>query len=117
MFLKFDEKPRISADDGRVKIEAKDILVGEEVTLACNLVVAEEKFLPSEGTEGLSSLLKIRTDSQGFYQEENVHLYPVSSERKGVYFIGNCRGDLDLGRVLTDISSVVARIHERESGG
>jgi heterodisulfide reductase subunit A-like polyferredoxin len=117
VFLKFDEKPRISADDGRVKIEVKDILVGQEVTLTCNLVVAEEKFLPTEGTEGLSSLLKIRTDSQGFYQEENVHLYPVSSERKGIYFSGNCRGDLDIGRVLTDISSTVARIRELLSPG
>jgi len=117
MFLKFDEKPRISADDGRVKIEAKDILVGQEVTLTCNLVVAEEKFLPTEGTKDLSSLLKLRTDSQGFYQEENVHLYPVASERKGIYFSGNCRGDLDLGRVLTDISSAVARIRELLSPG
>ena len=112
MFLKFDQKPEISVDDGRVRIEAKDILIGEEVILDCNLVVAEERFLPSEGTEGLSTLLKIRTDSRGFYQEENVHLYPVSSERKGIFFIGNCRGDLDLGRVLTDISSVAARVYE-----
>lgn len=117
VFLKFDEKPTISADDGRVKIEAKDVLLGEDITLTCNLVVAEEKFLPSEGTKGLSSLLKIRTDPQGFYQEENVHLYPVSSERKGVFFIGNCRGDLGLGRVLTDIFSVVAKIRELLSPG
>ena len=112
VFLKFDEKPTISADDGRVKIEAKDVLLGEDVTLTCNLVVAEEKFLPSEGTEGLSSLLKIRTDSQGFYQEENVNIYPVSSERKGIFFIGDCRGDLGLGRASTDVFSVVSKIRE-----
>ncbi len=112
VFLKFDEKPTMSADDGRVKIEAKDVLLGEDVTLTCNLVVAEEKFLPSEGTEGLSSLLKIRTDSQGFYQEENVNIYPVSSERKGIFFIGDCRGDLGLGRASTDVFSVVSKIRE-----
>jgi len=112
MFLKFDKNPKISADDGRVKIDAEDTLLGEEIVLTCDLVVAEEKLLPAEGTEGLSSLLKIRTDSQGFYQEENVHLYPVSSERKGIFFVGNCRGDLDLGRVLADISSVVAKVYE-----
>ena len=117
VFLKFDEKPTISADDGRVKIEAKDVLLGEDVTLTCNLVVAEEKFLPSEGTESLSSLLKIRTDSQGFYQEENVNIYPVSSERKGIFFIGNCRGDLGLGRASTDVFSVVAKIREFLSPG
>ncbi len=117
IFLKFDEKPRISVDDGLVKIEAKDVLLGGDVTLICNLVVAEERFLPPEGTEDLSSLLKIRTDSQGFYQEENVHLYPVFSERKGIFFIGNCRGDLDPSRVLADVSSVATKIHELLSLG
>jgi heterodisulfide reductase subunit A len=117
MFLKFDGNPKISADDGRVRIDAGDTLLGEEIALTCDLVVAEEKLLPAEGTKGLSSMLKIRTDSQGFYQEENVHLYPVSSERKGIFFVGNCRGDLDLGRVLADISSVVAIVHELLSPG
>jgi len=112
IFLKFDKNPKISADDSRLRIDAEDTLLGEEIALTCDLVVAEEKLLPAEGSKGLSSVLKIRTDSQGFYQEENVHLYPVSSERKGIYFVGNCRGDLDLSRVLADISSVVAKIHE-----
>jgi len=117
IFLKFDEKPVISADNGRVKIEAKDILLGEEIALACDLVVAEEKLLPAEGTKDLSCSLGVKTDSKGFYQEENVHFYPVSSERKGIFFAGNCRGDLDLGRVLTDIFSVVAKLNELLSPG
>ena len=117
VFLKFDETPKVSADDGRVKIEVKDIFIGEDITLTCDLLVAEEKLLPAEGTTGLSSLLNIRTDSQGFYQDENVHLYPVSSERKGIFFVGSCRGDLDLGRVLTDVSSVVMNIQSLLSPG
>ena len=116
-FLKFDETPKVSADDGRVKIEVKDIFIGEDITLTCDLLVAEEKLLPAEGTTGLSSLLNIRTDSQGFYQDENVHLYPVSSERKGIFFIGSCRGDLDLSRALADVSSVVMNIQSLLSPG
>jgi len=117
MFLKFDEKPRISAEDGRVKIEAKDILLGEDVTLTCDLLVAEEKLVPAEETEALSTLLNIRTDSRGFYQDENVHLYPVSSERGGIFFIGGCRSDLDFQRALVDVSSVVMGVYKLLSPG
>ncbi|GAI12264.1 unnamed protein product, partial [marine sediment metagenome] len=85
VFLKFEQKPRISKEDGRVKVEARDLLLGEEVTLLCDFLVAEEKTLPSEETEALGSMLNIGTDSQGFYQDENVHLYPVASERKGIF--------------------------------
>ncbi|MBA7703974.1 Ferredoxin-type protein NapF [subsurface metagenome] len=112
VFLKFEEKPRISKEDGRVKVEARDVLLGEEVTLLCDFLVAEEKVLPPEGTEALSSMLNIRTDSRGFYQDENVHLYPVASERKGIFFVGGCKGDMDFTRTSTDISSAIMSIYK-----
>jgi heterodisulfide reductase subunit A len=117
VFLKSEVPPMITVENGRVKIEAKDVFLGEDIILACDVLVAEELYLPAEGTEKLSSLLNIRRDSRGFFQDENVHLYPVTSEKKGIFFIGGCRGDLDLGRVLTDISSVVMNVHELLSSG
>ncbi len=117
VFLKSKVPPRIAVENGQVKIGTEDVFLGEDVTLACDLLVAEELYLAVEGAENLSSLLSIRRDSRGFFQDENVHLYPVSSERKGVFFVGSCRGDLDLGRVLTDISSVVMSVHELLSSG
>jgi len=117
VFLKFEGKPRIHGEDSRVKVEARDVLLGEEVTLLCNLLVAEEKALPPEGTKALSSMLNLETDTQGFYQDENVHLYPVASGRKGMFFVGACRGNLDLGRALTDISSALVSVYELLSPG
>lgn len=117
VFLKSEVAPRICEENGQVKIEAKDVFLGEDVALACDVLVAEERYLPGEGAGRLSSVLNVRRDSRGFFQDENVHLYPVGSERKGVFFIGGCRGDLDLGRVLADISSVVMNVHELLSSG
>jgi quinone-modifying oxidoreductase subunit QmoB len=117
VFLKFDEPPQIYREDGRVTIEAKDVLLGEEVMLSCDLLVAEERALPSEGTKVLSSMLNIGTDAQGFYQDVNVHLYPVASARKGMFFVGGCRGNLDLGRALTDIASAVMSIYALSAPG
>ena len=117
VFLKCEVPPKISAENGRVKIEAKDVFIGEDITLACDVLVVEELYLPAEGTGILSSLLNIRRDSTGFFQDENVHLFPVGSERKGIFFVGRCRGDLDLGRIWADISSVVMNIHGLLSSG
>jgi heterodisulfide reductase subunit A len=117
VFVKSDGPPRIAEENGRVKIEAKDVFLGEDVVLACDILVAEELYLPIDGAGKLSSLLNVRRDSRGFFQDENVHLYPVDSERKGIFFIGGCRGDLDLGRALADVSSVVMNVHELLSSG
>jgi coenzyme F420-reducing hydrogenase delta subunit/Pyruvate/2-oxoacid:ferredoxin oxidoreductase delta subunit len=117
VFLKSEVPPRIAVENGQVKIGARDVFLGDDVTLACDVLVAEELYLPVEGSENLSSVLSIRRDPRGFLQDENVHLYPVASERKGIFFIGGCRGDLDLGRVLTDISSVVINVRQLLSSG
>ena len=117
VFLKFEENPGISMEDGRVKIEAKDVIIGEDVILGCDLLIAEERLLPAKGTGALSSLLNMKTDSQGFYQEENVHLYPVASERKGIFFMGDCRGYFDIRRALIDASSVVLSVYQLLSPG
>ncbi len=117
VFLKCEVAPMISVDNGQVKIEARDAFLGEDVALSCDVLVAEELYLPVDGAGKLSSLLNVRRDSRGFLQDENVHLYPVGSERKGIFSIGGCRGDLDLGRVLADISSVVMNVHQLLSSG
>jgi heterodisulfide reductase subunit A len=117
MFLKSDISPRIAVENGKIKIEAKDVFLDGEINLACDVLVAEEQLLPAEETEAMSSILNIRKDSSGFYQDENVHLYPVTSEKKGIFIIGGCRGDLDISRVLADISSVVVSVYELLSSG
>ena len=112
VFLKFEDSPGISIEDGLVRIEAKDVLLGQDATLTCDVVVAEEKVSPAAGTDDLRSLLNVRTDSRGFLQDDNVHLYPVASERKGIFFVGDCRGDLDAARIVADVSSAVMGAHE-----
>ena len=59
----------------------------------------------------------IGTDFQGFYQDENVQLFHVESARKGMFFVGGCRGNLAISRALTDIASAVMSIHELLSLG
>ena len=117
VFLKSEVPPRIAVENGQVKIGAKDVFLGEEVTLACDVLVGEELYLPAQGSENLGTLLNVKLDSRGFLQDENVHLYPVGSERKGIFFIGGCRGDLDPERVAADVSSVVMSVYELLSSG
>lgn len=117
VIVKFEEKPRVYVDDRRVKIEAKDVLLGEEVSLSCDFLVAEERALPPEGTDILNSILHIGFDSQGFCQDENVYLYPVGSGRKGIFFVGPCRGSFDIARASMDVASAVESAYKLLASG
>ncbi len=114
MFLKFDERPRISCEEGRVRIEVKDIILGEEVALWCDLLVVEDRPVASPE---LASTLGIGNDSQGYYQEVNPHLSGVLSSRKGLFFAGSCRADLDLARMSTDAVDAAFKVYECLAAG
>ncbi len=104
IFFKFrDELPKISKENGKIEVKVEDILLGrEEVAALCDLLVVDEKLVPRPDFESLSSILNIGLGPGNFYQEDNIHLYPVDSARPGIFFAGNCHADLDLNRLLID---------------
>jgi len=107
IFLKFDKPPKISEEDGEIHIQVEDVLMpGEQMALSCDLLVVEEMVIPPSDSETLRSILDIGLDPQGFYQDNNIHLYPTFSNREGIFFAGNCHADLDLIRALTEASNV-----------
>ena len=113
LFIKFDHLPEISKQNGKIKIEVEDVLVSEEqVSISCDLLVVEETSVPPPDSRFLSSALNIGLDTQGFYQENNIHLYPTASNREGIFFAGNCHADLDLMRALTEASNVALNAYQ-----
>lgn len=118
LFFKFGEKPpQISVDGGQVRVQVDDMLLGEEVVLSCDLLVTDEKHLPHRDFEIPKLMPKVGLDSTGFYQEGNVHLYPVASNRKGIFFAGGCHAELDIGRALTDAANAALSVYGLLSSG
>lgn len=104
IFFKFVDRPAIADEGDYLSIRFVDQLLGqEEVELRSELVVVEEKYTPSRGFDQLQGLL-------GISQPHNVFLYPVKSNRKGIFYAGACRGELELREVLEDASDVAAEV-------
>jgi len=114
IFFKFgDKKPAISSANGQINIQLEDLLLAEEpVTLSCDLLVVDEKIIPARGFENLQSILNIGLAPNHFYQQTNVHLYPVSSNRKGIFFAGSCHADLDFMDTLADGRAAAQAAHQ-----
>lgn len=111
IFFKFADKPEIAEEGEHVKVKFIDQLLGqEEIELKSELVVVEERYSPWEGFNELQALL-------GITQPENVFLYPVRSNRKGIFYAGGCRGELELREVLEDASEVAAEIVQMLGSG
>jgi len=90
---------------------------GRIVTICADLLVFEDEILPSDGTESLSTALRVNLNRSGFYQEENIHLKPNLSNRKGVFLAGSCHGKEDIYETLCDVRSVAMAVYSSLSGG
>lgn len=88
-----DAPPAVEqTSDGRLAVTLVDALTGpDEVTVPVDLVVLVTGMVPREN-EALTSLLKLPTGDDGFYNEIHPKLRPVETVVDGVMIAGACQG-------------------------
>jgi len=78
--------------------------------LSPDLLVVEEAVCADQSNEGLAELLRIDIGPLGFLQKDNVHLFPVCSNREGIFVIGATREVQDLPLIWTDVENVSLKV-------
>ena len=86
--------------------------VGEKVRLSCDAVFHEGEEAPSAGARELARILDVDMDEAGFFQGENVSLYPVGTRRRGVFAVGACRRPALPEEILLDSRCAAAQVCE-----
>lgn len=114
-FVFHDQTPnvRINGDDPVVTV-ADPVLSADAsgpptVRIEPDVLVVEDRVVPSPGTDRLAEMFGVETDASGFLQTNNVHLVPVSNGREGVFLAGACRGSSDVAEVLSDARAAAAQ--------
>lgn len=122
LFLKYINKPEILVED-RIKIKLDDYYLTENesiqnVEIVCDLLVVDELFMPDENLKDLGSILNIGVDSKNFLQCENINLYPVLTNRKGIFLLGSCHNpDLLNSEIMEEVNIVSMEIYNLLSSG
>ena len=121
IFLKYDQKkPEIKSEASTDKIDVSlyDSLLGKdfydegkELIISCDLLVLEEQIIPASGSKKLSEILQVGCDEEGFYQQKNISLQPVFTNRKGIFVVGACRGLMNIIQTLDDSGMASLEIH------
>ena len=88
-----DAPPEVEqTPDGRLAVTLVDALTGpDRVTLPVDLVVLVTGMVPREN-ERITTLLKLPTGDDGFYNEIHPKLRPVETVVDGVMIAGTCQG-------------------------
>jgi heterodisulfide reductase subunit A2 len=82
-----DEKPRVTLEDGRVRVQAKDPILGRMLVLEPDLLVLSTGIVPKD-QDKLASIFGVETDQDGFFQEADSKWRPVDFMRQGIFTCG-----------------------------
>jgi heterodisulfide reductase subunit A-like polyferredoxin/coenzyme F420-reducing hydrogenase delta subunit len=110
IYVKLQEPPQFTAEGGGLKVAYFDQVIRQDVELAPDLIVVEEAIETDALNADLAELLQVDVGPAGFLQTENVHRYPVGSNREGIYVIGGSRAPQGLDLAFVDAQAVALEI-------
>ncbi len=81
---------------------------GEPVRFPLDLLVLDERLCARD--IGLSRVLGVGTWKGRFFQEENIRLFPIFTNRRGVWTMGGARGDVACGESEREAAVVACEV-------
>lgn len=108
LLVKFAQtRPVLQCSEEGIIVEMTDEQIGESFSIRADRIVVDECFAPSDSLSSVADLFRLETDGEGFLQGDNVHRFPVLTNRKGVFVVGPSRGVFQSDLLEADIAHVV----------
>ena len=100
-----------TAEDG-IQIQAYDSVLFQDIDYFCDLVGISGYGLPRAVDQELLDITGVLPDKTGKMQENNIHLFPVETNRPGIFVAGANRGTLYVSRVIEEARAAAISVHE-----
>ncbi|BBO82659.1 hydrogenase iron-sulfur subunit [Desulfosarcina ovata] len=110
MYIKLTGMPQVAQEGAALSITYEDPVLQRNVELAPDIVVVEEAIGADEVNAALADMLKIDVGPMGFLQTDNVHRYPVSTNREGIFVVGGSRRVKKRYGALMDAENAALRV-------
>ena len=112
LFFKLLKAPAISSQEGGVSITYNDPVILKDVTIQADIVVIEEALQANCANSQLADTLRLDLGSGGFLQTDNVHRFPVATNREGIFVVGGSRQARALDQASMDAENAALQIRE-----
>ncbi len=110
MYVKLTEMPALVQEGGALSITYDDPVLQRKVELSPDIIVVEEAIGADQVNTALAEMLNIDVGSMGFLQTDNVHRFPVSTNREGIFVVGGSRRVKKRYGALMDAQNAAMRV-------
>ena len=98
--------------DGSVQIKAEDTLMGNQITMASDIVVLMSGMVPSKDSTLLQDCLHLKVDDDRFFQPIDSQIGTCQGIVPGVFFAGACTGPKTIANTLHEANTAAFKISE-----
>jgi len=106
-FIRYSPQSLPNVNEGRVLVY--DELLGETLSIPCDLVVLSAPLVGQAGADNLAQMLKVPVDEHGFFLEAHVKLRPLDFATDGVFLCGSAHWPSDVGESVSQAYGAAAR--------
>lgn len=110
LFIRYepDHKPRVEAQDGKLRITAQDIFMKENLVVEADLLALSTAMVPHEN-KALHELLSVPLSADQFFLESHAQMKPVDSYVDGIYLCGLAQFPKPIDECIAQAKAAVAR--------
>lgn len=117
LYFKLEQAPEVSQNNGNLSITYTDPVLRQEVTLEPDIIVVEEAIEAGTTNAELADMLRIDLSTSGFMQTDNVHRYPVATNREGIFVVGSSREVKKINGAFMDAQNAALQITDLLGAG
>lgn len=95
--------------DGKIDVQASDLLSNEQLHIDADLVVLATAIEPDKTARPLATMLTTQMDTNDFFTEAHAKLRPVESATAGIFLSGACQGPKDIPETVAQASAAASK--------
>jgi len=113
-FFRLDaEPPACEFLAGRIELTVPDrTTTGLPAKLTVDRILPIGQPAPLPMSQEIARLVREPVDPEGFLQKDNAHLYPSKAFRRGIYYVGACRGEVAEEEFSEEIMAILSELAE-----
>ena len=101
---------KVSPEDGKLKVQASDLIYGKQLHIDADLVVLAAAIEPDKSARPLATMLTASMDTNDFFTEAHPKLRPVESPTAGVFLSGTCQGPKDIPETVSQAGAAASKV-------
>ncbi len=101
---------KIANENGKLMVQGSDLINGEQITIAADLVVLATAIEPDPTARSIGTMLTASMDTNDFFTEAHPKLRPVESPTAGIFLSGCCQGPKDIPETVAQASACAAKV-------